>query len=374
MKKKHDVGELQVGYFPEVKLTEAELKARGERKPPRKRPPAGRMIFMAVCAVVFITSTVLLINYFSNINRAKQATAQLRDIYTSSSPETDEQDMLQTSQLSVTATTIPTASTAATLPATQAPTVQPTVRPAAATLNAVKTAAPVTSKVLSFTDLWPSSYENNPQLRISSSFETLRQQNRDIVGWLTIEGVLDEPVLQRDNEFYLTHDATGAKNVTGALFLDENCNLRLLPNSMLIHGHNMKEGAMFGSLKKYKVKDASFYKENPYITFNTLYEEGRYVIFAVAEININADDRYYVPFWQYMNFSSQSAFDQFIGKLKEFSHFQTEVDVVPGDRLLTLATCAGDDPDLRLLVVARRIREGEDTIALSQGILSTTVK
>lgn len=364
----------QSGYFPEIKLTEAELIARGEYKPPRKRPPTGRMVFMAVCAVVFVASTVLLINYYGNINRAKQATAQLRDIYalSSPSPEAEGQAMLQASQLptaaatEATASTEPTASNPAAIPASQSPTAQ---------LNVIATAAPAdVDEVLSFTDLWPSSYENNPELRISKSFETLRQQNRDIVGWLTIEGVLDEPVLQRDNDFYLTHDATGAENVTGALFLDENCNLRLLPNNLLVHGHNMKEGAMFGSLKKYKVKDASFYKENPYITFNTLYEEGRYVIFAVAEINISADDRYYVPFWQYLNFSSQTGFDYFIGKVKEFSHFQTKVDVKPGDRLLTLATCAGDDPDLRLLVCARKIREGEDTIALSQGILSTQVK
>ena len=39
---------------------------------------------------------------------------------------------------------------------------------------------------------------------------------------------------------------------TGALFLDENCDLIHVPTQMVIHGHNMKEGAMFGMLKKYK--------------------------------------------------------------------------------------------------------------------------
>ena len=209
---------------------------------------------------------------------------------------------------------------------------------------------------------------------ISDSFQKLRQQNKDIVGWLTIEDVLDEPVLQRDNAFYLTHDSTGAENVTGALFLDENCNLRKLTPNLLIHGHNMKEGAMFGSLKKYKVKDADFYKSHPYITFNTLYEEARYVIFAVAVVNIQPTAHYYLPFWIYLNFPTEDNFQSYLTKLREFSHYRTQVDVQPGDRLLTLATCTGDDKNTRLLVVARKLRENEDSIALNQGILSTLVK
>ena len=33
---------------------------------------------------------------------------------------------------------------------------------------------------------------------------------------------LDEPVAQKDNDFFLDHDATGRRNVNGSLFLDED--------------------------------------------------------------------------------------------------------------------------------------------------------
>ena len=46
-----------------------------------------------------------------------------------------------------------------------------------------------------FASQWAAGYANNPQLRISESFQKLRQQNRDVVGWLSIAEVLDEPVL-----------------------------------------------------------------------------------------------------------------------------------------------------------------------------------
>ena len=314
---------------------------------PQKEKKSGRFPFRVVtfvlCAAVFFFSGYHLVRYFSDISRSKNSSRDLREIYASTQAE---------------------------------PSAQPTEAPETSS-TPVSTATPAPSLTPSsarFADLWPSRYANNPELIIDDSFQKLRQENRDIVGWLSIDGVLDEPVLQRDNAFYLTHDASQAKNVTGALFLDEECNLRTLTHNQIIHGHNMKEGAMFGVLKKYKLKDASFYKEHPFVEFNTLYEKSTYVIFAVTEISLDPYNHYYLPFWVYKNFESERAFNTYINRLKEYSHFQTSVDVQPGDRLLTLATCTGNNDSERLLVVARRVREGEDTIALKRGILSTTVK
>ena len=58
-------------------------------------------------------------------------------------------------------------------------------------------------------------YPNNPSLKINNRFKALRKQNKDIVGWLSIAGLLDEAVTQRDEDYYMTHDALGKKNVSG---------------------------------------------------------------------------------------------------------------------------------------------------------------
>ena len=199
----------------------------------------------------------------------------------------------------------------------------------------------------------------------------MQERNRDIVAWLKIDDELEEPVVQRDNVFYLTHNALQQESVTGALFLDENCDLIHVPTQMVIHGHNMKEGAMFGMLKKYKVKGAAFYREHAFIDFNTLYENGRYVIFAVAEVDIRAGQPHYLPFWHYSRFDSVEAFNNYIETARACSLYHCTVDVQPGDRLLTLSTCTGTDDNLRLVVMARKLREGENQLDLNMEVMST---
>ena len=317
----------RIGYFPENAPIWQGPPAPQKQKPPKKN--LLRPVLTAACAVVFVVCAVSLIRYFVAIGRARSASDELR----------------RTSAASRT---------------------RPEARPTQ-TRQPAETAA-------DFASQWAAGYANNPQLRISESFQKLRQQNRDVVGWLSIAEVLDEPVLQRDNSFYLTHDASGQKNATGALFLDEGCTLRIPTPHLVIHGHNMKEGAMFGSLKKYKLKDATFYKEHAVFTFNTLYEEAQYVIYAVAEVSINPSDADYLPFWAYENFTTQSQWNAYVGKIRELSRYRTQVDVQPGDRLLTLATCSGADNSRRLLVAARKVRDGESTLTLKQSVYSTTVK
>ena len=305
-----------------------------------------RLAVLSLCVVVFCICLFLLARYSFHILRSRSASRQLETIHATAQQQT----------------ALPTVSPTAVPSATPVPTSEPACPTAAPSARA---AAP------SAAELWPTTYASNPTLRVSSIFYQLQAQNEDIIGWLKIDGVLEEAVLQRDNEYYLTHNALKQKSVTGALFLDENCNLDTVPTQMLIHGHNMKEGAMFGSLKKYKVKDASYYREHPFIDFNTIYENGRYVIFSVAEVDIRSGKPDYLPFWHQSRFSSADAFMQYVERAKLLSHYQCNVDVQPGDRLLTLSTCTGTDDNKRLIIMARKLRENENEFELNMSILST---
>lgn len=326
----------RIGYFPEQQAQPA--------KPVRKRVRIPlRTVMLIVCAAVFVTCGFLLARYFSNIAISRQASQQLEEAYS---------EAMQSTEIPV---------------VTTSPTPEPTAVKAVA---AVAAPAP-TAHTLTAAELWPSKYPSNPTLRVSSVFYELQRQNEDIVGWLKIDGVLEEAVVQRDNSYYLTHNALRQRSVTGALFLDETCDLKTVPTQMLIHGHNMKEGAMFGSLKKYKVKDASFYRAHPFIDFNTVYENGRYVIFAVAEVDLRYGRHDYLPFWRDVRFSTAESFTEYVNKARSLSHYRCNVDVQPGDRLLTLSTCTGTDDNKRLVIMARRLRDGEDALQLNMSILST---
>ena len=333
----------------------------------RQKRPVRKPLFyglIAVCAVIFVTSATLLIRYYSDIAASRSASAQLNQLYQSAQDSAFTPATAPSAVPTAVPSAAPSATPASTLPAETVSTAAP--QPAAITLSASGAAGD-----LSVEELWPTTYPDNPRLDVSSVFDELQERNRDIIAWLKIDDELEEPVVQRDNVFYLTHNALQQESVTGALFLDENCDLIHVPTQMVIHGHNMKEGAMFGMLKKYKVKGAAFYREHAFIDFNTLYENGRYVIFAVAEVDIRAGQPYYLPFWHYSRFDSVEAFNNYIETARACSLYHCTVDVQPGDRLLTLSTCTGTDDNLRLVVIARKLREGENQLDLNMEVMST---
>ena len=241
---------------------------------------------------------------------------------------------------------------------TAEPTAAPTPAPTEAALSdqaAVSSPSPVPR-------LEKMDYPNNPRLQISSRFKALRRESKYIIGWLSMGTLLDEPVMQRDDTFYLTHDAKGWENVNGAIFLDASIGLNSRPYTYILYGHNMKTGAMFGCLRNYE--NRSFYRANPFITFDALYEGGRYVVFAVGSVSTEEYGRHYVDFhdlksadWE----KRQAAMDALISA----SLFTCPIDVRTDDQLLLLVTCTEKDQDRRV-VAARRIRDGEDEAELKK--------
>ena len=187
----------------------------------------------------------------------------------------------------------------------------------------------------------------------------LLKTNRDTVGWLEIKGIFSLPVVYRDNEYYLTHDFNGDQNTSGTLFLDKNHPLTADAQHLLIYGHNMRDGSMFGLLTHYRRAD--YLKKHPFISFSTLWEEEEYVIFAVVNASIDPQDERYITFFTHPSFSSDEEFETYVKRLKAMSCHKTYINVKSGDALLTLCTCVGND---RLIVAARRIRPNESKTTL----------
>ncbi|CDZ24881.1 hypothetical protein CCDG5_1783 [[Clostridium] cellulosi] len=198
--------------------------------------------------------------------------------------------------------------------------------------------------------------------------------NKETVGWITIPGTnIDYPVVQdksdTKNEKYLTTDFTGKKERHGSIFLDFRFNIKPLSQDLIIYGHNMKDGQMFGELEKYcKARGndyVGFYNSSPIIEFDTLYERYKWKIFAVFVTTGNPDHEGSID---YINpkLGSDSEFNAFIKEIRRRSFINTKVDVQPGDNLLTLSTCNYDYPRTdnewaRLVVMARKVRDGEST-------------
>lgn len=84
-------------------------------------------------------------------------------------------------------------------------------------------------------------------------FNSLRAVNPDIVGWLYIPGtVIDYPILVGDNDLsYQNRDYNGNSSVIGSIFSFADADL-LNDDHIILFGHNMISGQMFGGLKKFK--------------------------------------------------------------------------------------------------------------------------
>lgn len=201
-----------------------------------------------------------------------------------------------------------------------------------------------------------------------SKFDVLKAQNSDIIGWVNIPGTqLDNPVYQTvDNDYYITHDMNHENNSYGSLFLDYRCKIdpKALTQNQIIYGHNMRYGAMFGELDKYRdgIKgNLAYYSEHPIISFDSLYESRKYKIFAIMIVDTTTDSTFGYDFSAYRsNFTTQTDFMYWVEYCKQRSLIDTYVDVKPYDEVITLSTCCYDYDDARLVLVGRLIREGED--------------
>lgn len=194
------------------------------------------------------------------------------------------------------------------------------------------------------------------------AMELLKKQNPDFTAWLAIPNAnVDNPVYQTDNnDYYLTRNQKGQKSAYGALYFDCDNVIREneFDSNILIFGHEMKNGTMFGSLKKYRKLD--FYKSNPTVSLTTFYGENTYQIFSVFVLNADKnDDNGYVFDIFKKNVSTDAEFSGWISEVYERSLINANIEVTKDDEILTLVTCCNDFKNARLIIMAKKLRDGE---------------
>ena len=197
--------------------------------------------------------------------------------------------------------------------------------------------------------------ENSSRL---SHYQMLYQENNDFCGWLRIPDTrIDYPVMYRegDNDYYLSHDFYGQEDKNGLLVLDKRCDPTGPMDHLLIHGHNMKSGLMFGELKKYK--EEAYYKKHPLIWYDTLYHEYTYTVAAVFLSTVRAEDTGHFDFYDYIRIGSEEEFNAYVEGAKAAALYETGKTPVYGDCLLTLSTCDYTNEDGRLVLLAYRKKE-----------------
>ncbi len=194
------------------------------------------------------------------------------------------------------------------------------------------------------------------QLKYAKLYAT----NQDFVGYLSADGInLSLPIVQTDNdEDYMNKNFYGKSTKYGCPFVTHLNNIEELDMNTVIFGHHMNNGTVFGALDKYKSIEG--FKKAPVITFNTLYKDYQWKVIAAFVTNAyEKDDNDYIFRYYFTSLSTEERYSAFLSELSQRSLYDTGVDVLPTDKILTLSTCSHEFTDARFVVVARLVRNGE---------------
>ena len=192
--------------------------------------------------------------------------------------------------------------------------------------------------------------EEEPEpLEVPVDFEYLRQINPDIYAWIYIPGTrVDYPILQsvgEDQEFYLYHTYDGLPGAQGSVFTQDYNAKDFFDRNTILYGHDMRNEAIFGSLRNYK--DEEYRRANDTIIIYTPVSIMEYRIVSVVIF----DDRHLMYAF---DFEDDIQFMEFIEELLdpiELIYWSEGVEITTDDRIITLSTCTVAW-DQRLFVIA----------------------
>lgn len=178
----------------------------------------------------------------------------------------------------------------------------------------------------------------------------LKRENEDCIGYLELPGtIISYPVMQtKDNpDYYLKHDFNKNYSFYGTPYLSAYCDLEKSDN-IIIYGHNINGGKMFGALEQYKEK--KFFDRHKKIYFTTD-QKREYEVFAVMSVNIKEFE-----YWKFVMARDEKDYDEFVEKVLEHSLWRTVEKPKYGEQMIMLSTCdnrKGDD--WRIVVIGKKI-------------------
>ncbi len=190
---------------------------------------------------------------------------------------------------------------------------------------------------------------------ILEEYKTPYIKNKKLIGWLKIDDTkIDYPVMQTsNNEYYLDHNFNQEYDKNGSIFMDYECSVYPRSTNLIIYGHHMKSGKMFGQLQNYAKE--SYFTEHPVIQFDTIFEKGTYAVMYAFRSRIYNENEIVFKYYQFIDASSAEEFDSYMKEMAGLSLYNTGVTASYGDQLLTLSTCDNSQEDGRFVVVAKRV-------------------
>ena len=171
--------------------------------------------------------------------------------------------------------------------------------------------------------------------------ENLSEQNKDYRGWLQIDGThIDYPVMQDGDElYYAYHDKDGNHSLTGSIYMSAFNKSDLSDDYIVIYGHHMDNGAMFGDLDKFLDKD--FFDNHTGGTFSCLSGSYKLELWAVVNTDAYEDSVYDV---------GNLDFNEVVEFVNRYSRYIKPSALNNAKKIIALSTCRDATTNGRLVV------------------------
>lgn len=180
-----------------------------------------------------------------------------------------------------------------------------------------------------------------PQIAVDLDidYDALTKINSDFVGWIYYAPLeLSYPIVRGiDNDYYTHYTFENVKNSSGAIFMDFLNKPDFSHFNTIIYGHNMRNGTMFGSLKKL-LNDPSIIEEDPYIYIFTKDKVMMYEICAAYITNASSH-----TYDLTQTVEEQADYVEYIRDVATYYRDDTmlEESLTEDTKLITLSTCHG---------------------------------
>ena len=181
----------------------------------------------------------------------------------------------------------------------------------------------------------------------SIDFTKLKAKNEDVAGWLFNQnGVINYPILKgEDNDYYLNHTINKKKNVNGSIFMDYRNSFDFSDAVSIIYGHNMKNGTMFATIRRYR--NQSYYDAYP--SFYLYTEQGNYRLDVFSAYQTTVSDPVFTT-----DFNTEHT-SELISHAFSKSLVKADVSVGNDDKIVVLSTCTGSSDSARFVVLCKLV-------------------
>lgn len=173
----------------------------------------------------------------------------------------------------------------------------------------------------------------------------LLKTNADVYAWIRVPGTdIDYPILQasmkREDDYYLHHDIKGDYSFAGCIYTRRENKKDFSDLLTVIYGHNMINGSMLGTLRRFE--DADFFKKHKefYIYMPQKILKYRIVAYMIQD-DTDILERY--------ESNNELGLEAYVKEFKQARNIRKKEKIKSDDSIVTLSTCDSKSGNRRLL-------------------------